>query len=115
MPTQTTPVRPGKWTAVTIRALQGGTKRFSQLQRELEGPSAKVLAATLRELERNGFLSRQPYATIPPRVDYTLTDLGRELSGVIAGIDRFVTDNSGRISGSRRAFDARSGKDAPSL
>jgi DNA-binding HxlR family transcriptional regulator len=69
----------GRWTILIFGALEGGPQRFSQLSRRLGGVSPKVLTQVLRNLERDGLVSRKIYAEVPPRVEYTLTDLGRDL------------------------------------
>src|SRR5579864_9091117 len=73
----------GKWTLLIIRDLTTGTKRFSELERSLEGISPKTLSERLVALEREGVLSRRTYAEVPPRVEYSLTDKGQALAGVI--------------------------------
>ncbi|MGJ6964458.1 winged helix-turn-helix transcriptional regulator [Streptosporangium sp. G11] len=69
----------GKWTPKIIRCLQGGPRRFSELQRPLRGITPKVLTETLRAMERDGLVTRSTYAEIPPRVEYSLTSLGHSL------------------------------------
>lgn len=73
----------GKWTLLIIRDLTTGTKRFSELERSLDGISPKTLSERLVALEREGVLSRRTYAEVPPRVEYSLTDKGQALAGVI--------------------------------
>ncbi len=73
----------GKWTLLIIRDLTSGTKRFNQLERSLEGISPKTLSERLRSLEEEGVLHRQTYAEVPPRVEYSLTEKGRDLVGLI--------------------------------
>src|SRR6185437_10167732 len=68
-----------KWSILVVMALGERTKRFSELQRSIEGISQRMLTLTLRSLERDGFIKRTVYPTIPPRVEYTLTPLGRSL------------------------------------
>ena len=69
----------GKWTVLIINTLSDGPMRFSELKRMVGGISQKVLTSTLRELEMDGFITRTVTPSIPPRVDYELTDLGRDL------------------------------------
>ena len=73
----------GKWTLLIIRDLTTGTKRFSELERSLEGISPKTLSERLSVLEREGVLSRRTYAEVPPKVEYSLTPKGHALAGVI--------------------------------
>lgn len=73
----------GKWTLLIIRDLTTGVKRFSELERSLEGISPKTLSERLVALEREGVLTRRTYAEVPPRVEYSLTEKGQALAGVI--------------------------------
>ena len=73
----------GKWTLLIIRDLTTGTKRFSELERSLEGISPKTLSERLVALEREGILMRRTFAEVPPRVEYSLTEKGQALAGVI--------------------------------
>ena len=76
----------GKWTTLILRDLLSGTRRFGELRASLTGISPKTLTDRLRDLEANGVLTRQVYAQIPPRVEYTLTDKGRALGGVVGAL-----------------------------
>jgi len=76
----------GRWKLLILRELLDGRRRFSDLQRALSGVSQKVLTAQLRELEADGVLQRTVYPEVPPRVEYDLTDLGRELMPVLDGL-----------------------------
>lgn len=78
-----------KWTPVVIKTLSGRTLRFGELRREIGQVSQKVLAATLRAMERNGLVTRTSYAEVPPRVDYALTDLGESLVKSLEALDRW--------------------------
>lgn len=104
-------VRPGKWTLVVIVHLREGTMRFNELRRDMGDVPQKSLSATLRELERDGFVSRRAYATIPPRVEYELTELGRELLGVADALHQFALRNRLAVASARERFD-RAGADA---
>src|SRR5689334_15723379 len=73
----------GKWTLLIIRDLTSGVKRFNQLERSLCGISPKTLSERLRSLEEEGVLLRRTFAEVPPRVEYSLTEKGRDLVGVI--------------------------------
>ncbi len=76
----------GRWKLLVLRELMEGVQRFSALQRALPGVSQKVLTAQLRELEANGVVQRTAYPEVPPRVEYGLTALGRELIPVLEGL-----------------------------
>jgi DNA-binding HxlR family transcriptional regulator len=73
----------GKWTLLIIRDLATGTKRFSQLERSLHGISPKTLSERLCSLEHEGIISRQTFAEVPPKVEYTLTEKGQDLVSLI--------------------------------
>jgi len=75
-----------KWTVLVVSSLSDGTKRFSQLQRGIGGVSQKMLTQTLRGLERDGLITRTIYPTVPPKVEYSLTPLGRTLVGMLDAI-----------------------------
>jgi DNA-binding HxlR family transcriptional regulator len=83
-------------------ALEGGTLRFQQLRRAVDGVSQKMLTQTLRTLEREGLVQREIYASVPPRVDYTLTPLGRSLSETIVGIRSWAYANMDTIENAHR-------------
>jgi DNA-binding HxlR family transcriptional regulator len=73
----------GKWTLLILRDLAGGTCRFSELQRSLAGISPRTLSQRLRVLEEEGIIARREYAEVPPRVEYRLTDKGRDLVPIV--------------------------------
>jgi len=73
----------GKWTLLIIRDLASGVKRFNQLERSLQGISPKTLSERLRSLEEEGVITRQTFAEVPPRVEYSLTEKGYDLVAVI--------------------------------
>jgi len=98
-------VRGSKWTMAVVLRLRVETLRFTELRREV-GVSQKALTATLRALERDGLVSRTSYATIPPRVDYALTDLGREALRVFEAWEDFALKHAAQVIASRRRFDA---------
>ncbi|MBJ3785713.1 winged helix-turn-helix transcriptional regulator [Devosia sediminis] len=99
-------VRPSKWTLVVVVQLRSGTMRFNELRRNMGGVPQKSLSQTLRELERDGFVTRTAYATIPPRVDYDLTALGRELLDLADQFHLFAQRNREAVVEARRQFDA---------
>lgn len=97
-----------KWTVLTVGALAKETKRFSQLQRELDGISQKMLTQTLRGLERDGVIQRQVYPTVPPKVEYSLTSLGRTLITLLENITHWSEDNIERVIEAQQAYDEQS-------
>ncbi len=96
-----------KWSVLVIVHLGEGPRRFSELQRSIGNISQKMLSSTVRGLERDGYLTRSVTPSIPPRVDYALTDLGRDLLEPIRGIEAFARRNQARIAEARARFDAR--------
>ncbi|MFD8246264.1 winged helix-turn-helix transcriptional regulator [Nocardia sp. NPDC059691] len=93
----------GKWTVLIIDALADGTMRYTDLRHRIEGISQKMLTQTLRQLESDGFVTRTVHPTIPPRVDYTLTELGHSLRTPIAALREWIETNINRIEAARRA------------
>ncbi len=79
----------GKWKLLILRELMSGTKRFSQLQRSIPGITQKMLTKQLRELERAGLVRRKVYPEVPPRVEYSLTELGRSLEEIFEAMHRW--------------------------
>jgi DNA-binding HxlR family transcriptional regulator len=96
-----------KWTALIIGLLDDGPKRFSELQREIHGISQKMLAQTLRRLERDGVISRTIYPEVPPHVEYELTPLGETLGAPLAAIRDWAEQHIGEISAARTVYDER--------
>lgn len=72
-----------KWKVLILRDLLGGTKRFGELKKSVGGVSQKVLTAQLRDMEENGLVNRKVYAEVPPRVEYSLTELGLSLKPIL--------------------------------
>ena len=72
-----------KWKVLILRDLFTGTKRYNELTRSVVGISAKVLTQNLRDLEQDGIISRKVYSEVPPRVEYSITDMGLELKGIL--------------------------------
>ncbi|UIJ44603.1 helix-turn-helix transcriptional regulator [Sphingomonas cannabina] len=95
-----------KWSILTVMLLRDGTKRFSELQRSIEGISQRMLTLTLRGLERDGFVTRTVYPTIPPKVEYALTPLGRSLCEPVTALGQWAQANVAAIDAARRRFDA---------
>lgn len=94
-----------KWTVLVVELLSRGPMRFSELRRRIGNISQKMLTATLRGLERDGLVTRTVYPTVPPRVDYALTDLGSELRAPVNALAGWARENIGRINDARRRFD----------
>lgn len=95
-----------KWTVYVIMALVSGPMRFSELKRHIEGISQKMLTATLRDLEEDGFVTRKVTPTIPPRVDYELTEMGLELKTPLAAIGEWAARNGNRVAEARERYAA---------
>lgn len=72
-----------KWKVLILRDLLPGTKRFGELKKSIGGVSQKVLTAQLRDMEKNGLVNRKVYAEVPPKVEYSLTDLGHSLKPIL--------------------------------
>ncbi len=96
-----------KWSVLVVMILSEGPQRFSELRNRIGGISQKMLTATLRGLERDGLVTRTIFPTIPPRVEYELTDLGRELTVPVIALGEWARQNQDRIETARAAFDAR--------
>jgi DNA-binding HxlR family transcriptional regulator len=95
-----------KWTVLVVGKLGGGPLRFNELRTAVGGISQKMLTTTLRGLERDGFVTRTVYPTIPPRVDYELTELGHELLQPVQALGEWARKNTGRVNAARARFDA---------
>ena len=80
-----------KWKVLIIRDLLDGTKRFSELKKSINNISQKVLTSNLREMEENDLFTRKVYPEIPPRVEYTLTDIGYSLKTLLDDMDKWGT------------------------
>jgi DNA-binding HxlR family transcriptional regulator len=96
-----------KWTVLVVELLRDGPIRFNEIRRSISGISQRMLTLTLRELERDGLVTRTVYPTIPPRVEYELTKLGRTLYEPLASVAKWVRENKPTIDAARKAFDAR--------
>jgi DNA-binding HxlR family transcriptional regulator len=96
-----------KWSVFVIMMLRDGPKRFNELKREVGGISQRMLTLTLRGLERDGLVTRTVFPTIPPRVDYELTDLGRGLSQPVQALGAWAASHREQIETARARFDAR--------
>ena len=100
-----------RWTVLIVGALAGGPQRFGQLRRRVGGISAKVLTQVLRELARNGLVTRTLYPEIPPRTEYELTELGEALIGPIGALVDWAEDNIETIIAIRIAADDPHGEE----
>lgn len=96
-----------RWTVLLVVALSDGRLRFSQLRSRIEGITPKVLTQTLRALEHDGLVTRTAFAEIPPRVEYELTDLGRDLLAPIDAIKVWAEQHAARIVANRERHDSR--------
>ncbi|MFD7661520.1 winged helix-turn-helix transcriptional regulator [Streptomyces sp. NPDC059788] len=94
-----------KWALLIIEALGERTLRFGELRNEVEGISHKMLTQNLRLLERNGLVDRKVYPTVPPRVEYTLTEPGRALRTTVDAMCGWTHRYLGHIEDARRRFD----------
>jgi DNA-binding HxlR family transcriptional regulator len=97
----------GRWGALTLGALYEGSFRFNQLRRRVDGVSEKMLSQTLHALERDGLVHREAQPTNPPRVDYELTPLGREVAERLAGLIEFLEGSMDQVLAARERYDAR--------
>jgi len=104
-----------KWSVLIIVLLGEGTKRFSELRRMIEGISQRMLTLTLRALERDGLVLRAVYPTVPPRVEYTLTPLGRTLLKTLSELTNWARANREGIERAREEFDRREAVEPPRL
>lgn len=97
-----------KWTVMVVGMLgQHGTLRFNELKRMINGISQRMLTLTLRNLERDGLVTRTIYPEIPPRVEYGLTRLGQSLEAPIGALWAWSAENGGAIAAARNTYDAR--------
>lgn len=94
----------GKWTVLIINLLSDGPMRFSAIRRMVGGISQKVLTATLRDLEMDGFVTRTVTPSIPPRVDYELTELGRDLQKPLDLLGKWAVDNRPKVLAARERY-----------
>src|SRR5712692_10264185 len=95
-----------KWTVLVVSTLGDGPKRFNELRRALGSISQRMLTLTLRGLERDGLLTRTVFPTVPPRVDYELTRLGRSLLEPVSALGLWARQNRSAIAEARHRFDA---------
>lgn len=96
-----------KWTAMVVIALSGGRLRFGDLRTTVDGISGKVLTDTLRDLERDGLVTRHVHAEMPPRVEYELTTLGRTLHAPLQALGRWAEEHIEEVLAARETYDTR--------
>jgi DNA-binding HxlR family transcriptional regulator len=96
-----------KWSVLVVTRLGSGAMRFNELRRSIGGISQRMLTLTLRGLERDGLVTRTVFPTIPPRVDYELTDLGRGLSQPVLALGGWAMAHQTEIEDARARFDRR--------
>jgi DNA-binding HxlR family transcriptional regulator len=94
-----------KWSLLVVQTLGDGSKRFNELRREIPSVSQRMLTLTLRNLERDGLVNRTVTPSIPPRVDYELTELGRSLQKPICGLVTWAMEHSDAIHAAQSRFD----------
>ena len=96
-----------KWSVLVIAALGQRPHRFNELKRAIDGVSQRMLTLTVRGLERDGFITRTVTPSIPPRVDYALTDLGRSVLEPTRAMGEWALANREAVEAARRHYDAR--------
>ena len=96
-----------KWSLLIVSTLGEGPLRFNELRRNIGDISQKMLASTLKVLERDGLVERTVTPTVPPQVTYSLTDLGRDLQPPVIALAEWTAANTGRIMAARADYDAR--------
>ena len=96
-----------KWTLYVVHVLGRGTRRFSELQREIDGVTPRMLTVTVRNLERDGLVTRTVYPVVPPRVEYTLTRAGETLLVAVTPLVEWAADHLGEIDRARQLYDSK--------
>ena len=96
-----------KWTAMIVIALSGGSLRFGELRQAVDGISGKVLADTLRDLERDGIVDRTAYDQMPPHVEYELSALGRTLREPLTALGQWAEKHIADVMSARDSYDNR--------
>jgi DNA-binding HxlR family transcriptional regulator len=96
-----------KWSLLVVRHLSRGPRRFTELKRDVDGISQRMLTVTLRALERDGILTRTVHAVMPPHVSYALTPMGATLREATLPLLEWSTANLTRIDTARAEYDAR--------
>lgn len=93
-----------QWSLLALLALEDGTRRFNELLRDIGDISKQMLSRTLKQLEQDGFVHREVYAEVPPRVEYALTDLGRSFLVPMKGLVQWADTNHRDIVLARRKY-----------
>ena len=93
-----------RWTVLVLKTLEDGTLRFTEIRNRIEDVSQRMLAQTLRRLEQDGLVHRTVHPTIPPKVEYTLTDLGQSMLVPLRAMVRWAVDNHDAIRAARAAY-----------
>ncbi|PNG18364.1 winged helix-turn-helix transcriptional regulator [Streptomyces cahuitamycinicus] len=96
-----------KWSLLVIALLENRRLRFTELRREIDGVSQRMLTVTLRSLERDGLVKRTVHPVVPPRVEYELTSLGRTLHATVQSLVTWTEKHQGEIAAARAAYDSR--------
>jgi len=104
-----------RWGVLVLAALLDGTRRYSELRRTIGGVSEKMLAQTLKTLEYDGFVHREVYPVIPPRVDYSLTPLGEEAARQVWALARWAESHVPDVLAAREAADQQRAADAEAI
>lgn len=104
----------GKWSLLVVYALRSGPARYSALHRTVGGISQKMLTQTLRELERDGLISRTVYPVVPPHTEYALTELGHSLQGIAYSLGQWAEGHMNEVLRARAEYDRAGGPGAPS-
>jgi DNA-binding HxlR family transcriptional regulator len=102
-----------KWTVMVVGALSAGPLRYNEIGRRVEGISQRMLTLTLKGLEEDGLVTRTMYPTIPPRVDYELTELGRKLIVPLRALAEWARENRPAMLAAREAFQNRGQHGSP--
>lgn len=93
-----------KWTVLVITSLKEGPRRLSEMQREIEGVSQKMLIQTLRRMEQDGLVARTVYPVVPPKVEYALTPLGKTLLGPLGALCQWGTEHMKEVQDARQRY-----------
>jgi DNA-binding HxlR family transcriptional regulator len=98
-----------KWSVLIIMTLAAGPKRFSEIKRSVDAISQRMLTLTLRGLERDGLVTRKVFPTIPPKVEYRLSELGRSLCEPVMALGQWALAHVAEIDAAREKFDRENG------